>query len=48
MDIRSRLWIPLSVLAVLSLFVIAAADRGPATLQVVYESDTRGYFLPCG
>ncbi len=35
----------------LSALIVASrrtADIGERTIQVVYESDTRGYYLPCG
>ena len=31
-----------------SAFQHETADPGARTVQIVYESDTRGYYQPCG
>lgn len=48
MDVRNRFWIPVVVLSALSFSFMKAGGPEPAKIQVVYESDTRGYYLPCG
>jgi hypothetical protein len=38
-------------IAVLAVFLSSSRRSGEAgsrTVQLVYESDTRGYYLPCG
>jgi hypothetical protein len=38
----------LVVAATISSAPLLPAETGAPAVQIVYESDTRGYFLPCG
>lgn len=48
MLVRLVLWVSWVALTAMPGASLRAADTGTRTVQLVYESDTRGYYLPCG
>ena len=48
MSIRHHLWVALLVSTAVSSASHQTTEAGRHAVQLVYESDTRGYYLPCG